>query len=97
MELLQEWDWTEHFAPREETERYLQHVVEKFDLRQHMLFGRRLKSAHWNPKMSGWELTTDNEETYSCRFLLTAIGLLSSPTLPRYKGVEHFRGLSSGF
>lgn len=93
-ELLQEWDWTEHFAPREETERYLQYVTDKFDLRRHMRFGQRLASAVWKPDLSGWELTTDKGEVLTTRFLLTAIGLLSSPTLPRYEGVEDFGSLS---
>ncbi len=93
-ELLQEWDWSEHFAPREETERYLQHVVDKFDLRKHMRFNSRLKSAHWDPERSGWRIVTDDGQVYSTRFLLTAIGLLSTPTLPRYEGVESFEGLS---
>ena len=93
-EILNEWDWTEHFSPREETEKYLQFVVSKFNLRQYMMFGRRLVSAIWNPDFSGWELTTDAGDTFTTRFLLTAIGLLSSPTLPRYKGVENFKSLS---
>ena len=29
-ELLQEWDWSEHFAGQPETERYLNHVADKF-------------------------------------------------------------------
>jgi len=32
-ELLDEWDWSEHFAPQPETLRYLNHVADKFDLR----------------------------------------------------------------
>ena len=35
-ELWQEWDWSEEFAPQPETERYLNHVVDKFDLRRHI-------------------------------------------------------------
>lgn len=93
-ELLQEWNWTEHFSPREETERYLQYVVDKFDLRKHMRFNSRLKSAHWQATESGWRITTDDGKTYSTRFLLTAIGLLSTPTLPRYEGVGSFEGES---
>ena len=30
-ELLGEWNWTAHFAPQPETERYLNHVADKFD------------------------------------------------------------------
>src|SRR6202161_2327221 len=29
-ELLQEWDWSEHFAGQPETLRYLNHVADKF-------------------------------------------------------------------
>lgn len=93
-ELLQEWDWSEHFAPREETERYLQYVVEKFDLRKNMRFNSRLKSAHWDSEKSGWRIVTNDGQVYSTKFLLTAIGLLSTPTLPRYDGVESFEGIS---
>ena len=33
-ELLEEWDWEEHFAAQPETERYLNYVADKFDLRR---------------------------------------------------------------
>src|ERR1039457_5726348 len=33
-ELLWEWNWSEHFAPQPETQRYLNHVVDRFDLRR---------------------------------------------------------------
>ena len=32
-ELLQEWDWKEHFSGQPENERYLNYVADKFDLR----------------------------------------------------------------
>ena len=37
-ELFDEWEWQEHFAEQPETERYLNHVVDRFDLRRHMRF-----------------------------------------------------------
>ena len=37
-ELFDEWEWQEHFAAQPETERYLNHVVDRFDLRRHMRF-----------------------------------------------------------
>jgi len=35
-ELLEEWSWSEHFAPQPETLRYLNYVADKFDLRRDM-------------------------------------------------------------
>jgi cation diffusion facilitator CzcD-associated flavoprotein CzcO len=40
-ELLQEWDWQEHFAAQPETERYLNYVADKFDLRRDIRFHAR--------------------------------------------------------
>ena len=37
-ELLQEWDWKEHFSAQPENERYLNYVADKFDLRRDIQF-----------------------------------------------------------
>ena len=37
-ELLEEWDWTEHFSPQPKTLEYLNLVADKFDLRRDIQF-----------------------------------------------------------
>jgi len=93
-ELLQEWSWSEHFAPQPETLRYVQHVAERFDLRRDIVFERNVTAAHWHEASRTWQLTLDTGERLSARFLITAIGALSVPTLPRIEGVDSFRGQS---
>jgi cation diffusion facilitator CzcD-associated flavoprotein CzcO len=39
-ELFEEWEWQEHFAQQPDIERYLNHVVDRFDLRRQDHFGR---------------------------------------------------------
>ena len=46
-DLFEEWRWEEHFAPQPETERYLNHVVDRFDLRRHIRFDARVSSAEY--------------------------------------------------
>ena len=46
-ELLEEWNWSEHFAAQPETLRYLNHVADKFDLRRDIQFRSRVTAAHW--------------------------------------------------
>ena len=46
-ELLDEWDWQEHFAPQPETERYLNYVADKFDLRRDIQFNSRVAAARY--------------------------------------------------
>ena len=47
-ELLEEWDWSEHFAGQPETLRYLNHVADKFDLRRDIQFRSRVTAAHYD-------------------------------------------------
>ena len=93
-ELLQEWNWSERFAARPETESYLRYVVGKFDLRQYMRFNTRLDTARFHEEGNYWALELSDGAVITTRFLLTAVGMLSAPTKPRYKGVEQFKGIS---
>ena len=58
-ELLQEWNWSEHFAPQPETLRYVGYVADKFDLRRDILFKRRVVSAHWQEASRAWRVVLD--------------------------------------
>src|SRR6202008_1704722 len=53
-ELLDDWDWTEHFSPQPETLRYLQHVADRFDLRRDITFGARVTTATFAKKTNQW-------------------------------------------
>lgn len=39
-----------------------------------------------------WQLTDGAGRTYTSRFLITGIGVLSNPTLPNVPGVADFKG-----
>ena len=93
-ELLDEWDWEEHFAAQPETARYLNYVADKFDLRRDIQFNSRVSAAHFQEDTRSWDVVLENGRRYSTRFLVTAIGVLSAPTMPRIPGVETFQGQS---
>jgi cation diffusion facilitator CzcD-associated flavoprotein CzcO len=93
-ELLQEWDWSEHFAGQPETLRYLNHVADKFDLRRDIQFRSRVMAALYEDASRSWSITLEDGSRFSSRFLITAIGPLSTPTLPRIKGRDDFKGAS---
>jgi len=91
-ELLDEWDWTEHFSPQAQTERYLQFVADKFDLRKDIQFLSRVTSASYDNRYSQWQITVEGGAQFRCQFLITGIGHLSAPTLPNLKNIEKFLG-----
>ncbi|MDA0663578.1 MAG: NAD(P)/FAD-dependent oxidoreductase [Proteobacteria bacterium] len=93
-ELLDEWDWTEHFAPQPETLRYLNYVADKFDLRRDIRFSSRVTATHYDDATSSWNVTLEDGSRHRTRFLVMAIGPLSMPTMPRVPGIEDFEGPS---
>ncbi|MEZ0063457.1 cation diffusion facilitator CzcD-associated flavoprotein CzcO [Bradyrhizobium elkanii] len=93
-ELLEEWEWSEHFAGQPETLRYCNYVADKFDLRRDIQFESRVTSAIYQDDTRSWRITLESGARYACRFLITAIGPLSTPTLPRIEGRDDFRGQS---
>ena len=93
-ELLEEWNWSEHFAGQPETLRYLNHVADKFDLRRDIQFRSRVAAATWEEDTRSWSVTLQDGSRFRARFLITAIGPLSAPTLPRIEGVDMFQGQS---
>jgi cation diffusion facilitator CzcD-associated flavoprotein CzcO len=93
-ELLDEWTWSEHFAPQPETLRYLNHVADKFDLRRDIQFRSRVTAAHWSDESRAWDVMLHDGSRRRARFLITAIGPLSAPTMPRVQGVDTFAGQS---
>ena len=93
-DLLRDWNWSEHFAPQPETERYLNHVVDRFDLRRDIQCHSRVASAAWDESVRQWDVVLHDGKSYRCRFLITAVGPLSADTLPRFEGIGDFKGRS---
>jgi cation diffusion facilitator CzcD-associated flavoprotein CzcO len=93
-ELLDEWRWIERFSPQPENLRYLNFVADKFDLRRHMQFGCNVDRATFDQSNDVWRIGISGGRELTCRFLVTALGPLSVPTLPRLEGIEDFAGQS---
>src|SRR5580693_3911096 len=60
-ELFAEWDWQEHFASQPEIERYLNYVVDRFDLRPHIRLHSKVVSAVYSDASGTWAVRTDRD------------------------------------
>jgi len=93
-EVLDEWHWKEKFSGQPENLRYLNFVADKFDLRQFMQFNCRVDAAIFDEAGNYWRLKISDGRELTCRFMIMALGLLSMPTLPRFDGMDDFKGPS---
>src|SRR5436190_1899249 len=95
--LQQEWEWTERYATQPEILRYANHVADRFDLRRDMRFETRVTRATFDDKGHAWTVETEDVGTKRgdrvvARFVITAMGCLSSPNTPRIPGLKDFEG-----
>ncbi|MBQ0720276.1 MAG: NAD(P)/FAD-dependent oxidoreductase [Gammaproteobacteria bacterium] len=93
-ELLQEWDWSEHFSPQPETLRYLNRVADKFDLRKDIQFDSRVKKATYKEADTQWEVELEDGSSARAQFLISATGPLSAPQMPNIEGTDSYQGES---
>src|SRR4051794_22455103 len=91
-QLLQEWEWTERYPEQPEILRYLEHVAERHDLKRDMQFNTRVTGAEFDESANLWTVHTDKGEQVTARYLIAAVGTLSTQNIPQFKGLENFKG-----
>jgi len=90
--LQQEWNWTERYPAQPEILIYARHVADRFDLKRDIVFETKVTDAVWDDDDTAWTVTTDAGDTYTARFLITAVGCLSAPNVPKIEGLDKFQG-----
>jgi cation diffusion facilitator CzcD-associated flavoprotein CzcO len=91
-ELMREWDWSERYPGQAEILRYLNFVADKFDLKRHIRFNARVVAAHYDAAVNRWHVCTEQGDTYIVKFLVTAVGCLSTANVPHFPGLDDFKG-----
>jgi cation diffusion facilitator CzcD-associated flavoprotein CzcO len=91
-DLMREWEWSERYPGQPEIMRYLNHVADRFDLKRDILFNTRVAAAHYDENANRWRVQTETGKTFVAKFLITAVGCLSTANVPRFEGLESFAG-----
>lgn len=92
--IIPEWNWSESFASQPEMLRYTNAAADAMDVRKHYSFNTKVTLAKYVDSQDLWEVSLDNGETVSCRFLISATGPLSATRMPDIKGIDTFQGES---
>lgn len=91
-QLLQEWEWSERYPEQPEILRYLEHVAKRHHLKRDIQFNTRVTGAEFDEAAGLWRVHTDKGEEVSARYLIAAVGTLSTTNIPQFEGLETFRG-----
>ena len=90
--LEQDWVWTERYAGQPEILAYANHVADRFDLRKDIQFDTKVVRLDYDEQGSGWTVTTDKTIQLITKFVIMAVGCLSTPNIPKIHGLKDFEG-----
>ena len=93
-EILDEWQWSEHFSSQPENLRYCRFVAERLDLKRDIRFETNVVSAHYDEAANEWAIEAEDGYAVRARLFITAIGPLSVPVWPTIDGIGDFEGES---
>ena len=91
-ELLNEWQWSERYPGQVEVLEYLNYVSKKFDLKKDIKFNLKVLSAYYDESKNRWLVKTNKGQYFECKYLITAVGCLSSTNIPKIPGQVNFKG-----
>ncbi|KAI0425712.1 cyclohexanone monooxygenase [Xylaria sp. FL1042] len=89
---LQSYPWPNNYLSRDEVIKYLNHVVDKYHLREHIRFSTEMVGADWSEATGKWHVRTDQGEVITTTYLFTALGVHTRRNIPEIPGMETFRG-----
>ena len=91
-ELMREWEWSERYPEQPEIMRYLNHVADRFDLKRDIRFNTRVTAAHYDDAANRWTVHTESGQQFTAKYLITAVGCLSTANVPNVPGLDSFAG-----
>jgi cation diffusion facilitator CzcD-associated flavoprotein CzcO len=93
-DLEQEWPLTERYPGQPEILRYLEEVTRRLDLYKDFTFDAEVTAVEFDEAANLWTLRTAQGHTATARYVVTAVGCLSTANQPQYPGADTFQGLS---
>lgn len=90
-------DWSKHFELQGQLHDYFRDALEALGIRDRVRFGTTVMSATFDDESLTWEVVVrdadGNEATHTADIVLSAVGSLNKPRLPRIPGMDDFDGL----
>jgi cyclohexanone monooxygenase len=91
-ELLQEWSWSARYPDWKETLDYMHFVADKCDMWRDIQLNTEIVSADYQSDSGHWLVTTSDGDTYTCKYFISGMGMISEPVIPNIKGMDTFKG-----
>ncbi|MBO0852914.1 MAG: NAD(P)/FAD-dependent oxidoreductase [Nocardia sp.] len=90
-----EFELAAPWCSRAENQRYFDWMADRYGVREHIDFDTEVDTVTWYEDTAIWEIVACGPRgrvVYTADAVISAVGLLSRPSLPRIAGMDDFRG-----
>ncbi|WP_394729286.1 flavin-containing monooxygenase [Altererythrobacter sp. GH1-8] len=91
-ELLQKWSWTKRYPGWEETLSYFHFIADECDMWPNIQLNTEIVEAEYVADRGCWKVTTADGQNYTSKYLVSTMGMISEPMIPKIKGMDRFTG-----
>ena len=85
-------DWSSTYAPAPEIRAYMERCASRWQLHRKIRFGAAVARAELDEARATWTVHTRDGRSFVGDVLVSAIGGLSNPLIPKLPGLERFAG-----
>lgn len=86
------YPWSCRYGHQPEILAYQHHVADKYGLKAHIDFGHEVVSAEFDEARQLWVIRFANGKIHEAQVLISSVGQLHRPMIPKIKGQETFAG-----
>ena len=90
--IFKNWTWKERYPKQKIILKYLKYFSKEYNLKKNIVFKQKVISTQYFEKENLWKIKTNNKKIYFAKYLICAVGSLSSINLPAIKGINQFKG-----
>lgn len=87
------YDWSCTHAPQPELQRYVEDIIDRFDMRDRFRFSTAVQEAIWDPEQDVYRVRLAGGEEHEFEAVVSCLGILSDPRYPDWPGLDSFAGV----
>lgn len=86
------YPWTSRYAAHHQILDYIRHCAKKYDIERHIRYRAEVSAAAFDAGKGLWTVTLADGSTLRGRTLVSGVGQLHRPSIPKIPGLEKFAG-----
>jgi len=87
-------NWSRIYSPQAEIQQYIEHCVDKYDVRPHLVHNSNLTSLVYIENAAVWEAVFEDGQRVRARHVISGAGGLHKPSIPDFPGRDSYAGVS---